>query len=119
LLEDAHADVRFNAATGLARHGRAEAETVLLEMLDPDSPATAAGESTARGAQWRRQIVLGNALRSVESLVAANPQMDAIRLRERVRRLSDGAEDPLVRHQARRTLQALAALPPPGSDSND
>lgn len=112
LLEDSSPDVRFNAATGLARHGRAEAEVVLLEMLDPDAPAIVDAETTARGKAWRRQIVLRNGLRSVELLRAANRQLDTSRLTERVRRLTAYADDPIVQHEARMTLQALEALPP-------
>ncbi len=39
LLGDSAANVRFNAATGLAREGNSAAIEVLLEMLDPDQPA--------------------------------------------------------------------------------
>src|SRR5262249_27477666 len=36
MLDDAHPDARFNAATGLAAHGDMKALPVLLEMLDSD-----------------------------------------------------------------------------------
>ncbi|MCH5375310.1 MAG: hypothetical protein JJ992_15165, partial [Planctomycetes bacterium] len=112
-------DVRFNAATGLARRGRAEAEDVLLEMLDPDAVAVVQAETTTRGRTWRRQIVLRNALRSVESLLKANRRLDAARLTRAVRRLTRYPDDPLVQQHAGLTLQALNALPPgPDSDCN-
>lgn len=112
LLEDPDADVRFNAATGLARHGRVEAEGVLLEMLDPEASSIVAAESTMRGKDWRREIVLRNALRSVESLLLNNRQMDARQLKEAIRRLAQESEDAVVRRRARGILQALDALPP-------
>src|SRR5262249_26758471 len=36
MLDDTHPDARFNAATGLARHGKFAAMPVLLEMVNPD-----------------------------------------------------------------------------------
>jgi HEAT repeat protein len=110
LLEDPSADVRFNAATGLARWGRFEAEPVLLEMLDPGFAST--GETTSRAIAWRRQVVMRNALRSVEALWTADPAGGTARLREAVHRLTNYPEDPIVQQQALQTMQVVtAALP--------
>ena len=53
LLSDGHSDVRYNAATGLARHGNARAVDVLLEMLDPAEAARI--EATEAGPGRRNQ----------------------------------------------------------------
>ena len=112
LLDDPCADVRFNAATGLARWGRAESEQVLLEMLDPESEAAVAGEATSRARAWRRQIVLRSALRSVESLRGAEPPVDSARLRQAAQLLTCYPDDLAVQLQARRIMQAMEASPP-------
>ncbi|MCL4201118.1 MAG: HEAT repeat domain-containing protein [Pirellulaceae bacterium] len=109
LLDDPCADVRFNAATGLARWGRFESERVLLEMLDPESESAVAGEGTERGRAWRRQIVLRSALRSVELLWTTTPPNDSDRLYQAVLRLTRYSDDPAVQRQARRIMQAVEA----------
>ncbi len=109
LLDDPCADVRFNAATGLARWGRFESEAVLLEMLDPESEAAVAGEGTERGRAWRRQIVLRSGLRSVELLWNTSPPSDSDRLYQAVLRLTRYPDDLAVQRQARRIMQAVEA----------
>jgi HEAT repeat protein len=117
LLDDPCVDVRFNAATGLARWGRLESVPVLLEMLDPDAESVVAGEAVPRQRAWRRQIVLRSALRSVELLSGAllsgalSPP-DRQRLHYAVRRLTRHPDDLTIQHVARRTLQALEASLP-------
>jgi hypothetical protein len=111
LLDDLSADVRFNAATGLARWGRVEAVPVLLEMLDPESDSLAATETTARQRGWRRQIVLRSALRSVESLWAAQSPLDWKQMRNAVHPLTRYPDDLNVQRQATLTMQALEASP--------
>jgi HEAT repeat protein len=120
LLDDPRADVRFNAATGLARWGRAESVPVLLEMLDPESESVVRSETTPRQRAWRRQIVLRSALRSVELLCSGEYPPDGPSLVAAVQRLSDYPDDLNVQHQALRTMQALKAPPQPeGSGFDD
>ena len=113
LQDDPYADVRFNAATGLARWGRVESVPVLLEMLDPDSESVVRGEATPRQRAWRRQIVLRSALRSVELLWSGECPPDGPALVAAVQRLSNYPDDLNVQHQALRTMQALKAPPQP------
>jgi hypothetical protein len=113
LLDDPHADVRFNAAAGLARWGRVESVPVLLEMLDPESGSVVRVEATPRQRAWRRQIVLRSALRSVELLWSGEYPPDGPALVAAVQRLSDYPDDLNVQHQALRTMQALKAPPQP------
>jgi hypothetical protein len=53
MLSDLYGNVRFNAATGLARQGNAKGMDVLREMIDPT-------ESVAADLQAEEGIVLGN-----------------------------------------------------------
>ncbi len=76
MLADRYAEVRFNAATGLARHGNPKCIGVLREMLDP------------RPADSRRTMIRVNALRAIGKLAAANPTADLGELVEAVERLT-------------------------------
>lgn len=98
LLHDAFADVRYNAATGLARAGDAACEEVLLEMLDP----TETGED--RRCSQEDTVLLG-ALAASELLVKNNPRFDAGRVEQAVVRLAEGKQE--VPPEARRRAAEL------------
>ena len=67
MLDDAYPNARFNAAIGLARYGKLESTTVLLEMLDPGNTAITNGEPEGSHA-FKRSVVITNAIRAVVSL---------------------------------------------------
>lgn len=71
LLEDAATDVRYNAAIGLARQGRAEAYDTLAEMLALPDVEAAPGDEAAQAGRYRRALVVVNALKAVGLLVDA------------------------------------------------
>lgn len=121
LLGDPHPNVRYNAATGLARHGHAAALPVLIEMLRPDNPQATAGESSAAGRSWKQAVVLINALRAAERWAELNPPAAGRPLIAAVATLLEPERGPAqlapaVQQQARRTLSALAALHSPVPD---
>jgi HEAT repeat protein len=64
MTSDSYPNSRFNAATGLARHGDPRAVGVLLEMLDADNPGVVAGESTAEARATKRSWVIDNGIRA-------------------------------------------------------
>ena len=83
MLQDPIPDVRYNAATGLARHGRAESIEVLAEMLAADQSQALDLESVqAETGHEQRQyeanllhkanLIHMNGLRAVEMLMKAN-----------------------------------------------
>ena len=72
LLGDAADNVRFNAAVGLARQGRAEAWDTLAEMLSEPDVAAAAGDDKAQSQRYKRALVVINALKGVGLLVDAS-----------------------------------------------
>ena len=76
MLADAKAEVRYNAATGLARHGNLQSTGVLHEMLDPQQTG------------WRRAMIQLNALRAVDQLLDANPDADLSHSAEAVEQLT-------------------------------
>lgn len=76
MLGDGYPDVRFNAATGLARHGDAAAAEVLIEMLDPEAAEGVKVEKEAPSRDFKRGLIQVNGLRAIEQLLQNNPQVD-------------------------------------------
>ena len=98
MLADAHADVRYNAATMLARRGQTQALDTLVEMLAPDvtvvveMPADDTSEKSRQSAELNKRMAIHiNALRAARSLADAQPQGDYARLWSAVEKL--GAAD--------------------------
>jgi len=117
MLDDPYPNVRYNAATGLARHGHGAAVTVLLEMLDPGNSAALAGERSAAGRTWKQAVVLSNAIRAAQQWAEQNPRADRRRLTGALEAIVRADLVPAdwaaaVQDEARQTLSALAALPP-------
>ncbi len=110
LLQDPTPDVRFNAATGLARYGRVEAIGVLREMLDPDNADAIAGERSAEGRQWKRALVVTNAMQAVDQLALQAPARELDPLIQSLDQLARADVSRPVQVQARQKLQALKAL---------
>ncbi len=80
LVADTRPDVRYNAATGLARQSRPEAIPVLLEMLDPENRMAVQDEKTKSARTRKQGMILRNAIRATERLVgvAAAEQQQAL-----------------------------------------
>jgi HEAT repeat protein len=82
LLNDGQANVRFNAATGLARQGRVEALEVLIEMLDVENLEGVAEEEGPRAQDFKRALIVINGLRAARQLVIAKPEIDTKELQQ-------------------------------------
>ena len=89
MLDDPNANVRYNAALGLARHGDTRALPVLGEMLDPTNTAALEDPDTegagkeallASGKSWKQVSVMTNAIRGARMLVAKHPGGDYAQL---------------------------------------
>ena len=107
MLADGHADVRYNAATGLARRGNAKSVDVLLEMLDPHQVAGVAAEKQEAARPFKRNLILVNGLRAVEQLVAANPESVDAGLLAAVRRLTESDMPTQIRVRATSLMTGL------------
>ncbi|MEX2173457.1 MAG: HEAT repeat domain-containing protein [Pirellulaceae bacterium] len=97
MLGDSYANARYNAATGLARHGDAACIGVLKEMLDPDNNQAARDENNARDKDRKRATVLINGVRAALDYAAANPGADLTVLNAALQSL---AESPLTQLQS-------------------
>jgi HEAT repeat protein len=108
LLDDAYPDVRYNAATGLCRHGVASDDEVvhelfgvLSEMLDPDATAGITVEEDVEATrEAKRWMIVSNGLRAVQQFVAANPEVDVNPLAASLKRLEADDVKRVVRKAA-------------------
>lgn len=107
MLLDSYPDVRYNAATNLARRGEARAVAVLAEMLEPEQAAAVALEKQEQARQSKRSRILVNALRAVKELAEQSDQADLASLVEPVKRLTAGDMAPSIRVQADEVLIEL------------
>ncbi|MFM9011083.1 MAG: HEAT repeat domain-containing protein [Planctomycetota bacterium] len=111
LLEDGEADVRYNAAVGLARHGDAAAWDTLGEMLDEPDVVAAADDRRGQAERYRRAMVVVNALKGVGLLVDATGSAPPEPVARRIAALTKDAV-PDVRNGAlalQRRIERLAA----------
>lgn len=105
MLDDRRPDVRYNAATGLARQGDAAAMPVLVEMLGTDMESSQEAVSDPGAAAHRRQLVWTNALRAVQRLASSGMAADA-RLLETLKRLQHAPNLPAHLRSAVEAVQA-------------
>ena len=100
LLDAGYPNTRYNAATGLAWHGRAESVPVLLEMLDPKNPFLMVGELTRADAarkvsrdavhESRRNLVMASAIRATTKVLPGLSKADRSRLQKALQHIVDG-----------------------------
>ena len=128
LLQDPIPDVRYNAATGLARHGRVEAIEVLTEMLAADQSQALGFESTKTDSDFdqrqheanllhKTNLIHMNGLRGIEMLVKVNPSANLSSVEAAVARLLTGELPANVHEKARSVATLLEARHAPGDVS--
>jgi hypothetical protein len=87
LTELRSANVRFNAAIGLAQHGNAKCLDALAQMLDPDDTAGVDDEPDQNYKPQKQFAVHTSGLWAVEQLAQANPTADLRPLAEPLEKL--------------------------------
>jgi hypothetical protein len=87
MVDDAHPDVRYNAATRLAHQGDAAAVPTLVEMLNPDEQAGVEVEKQEDMRPFKRAVITVNALRAAGQLAEKNPHADVEPLRVAIDKL--------------------------------
>lgn len=112
MLDDPYANARYNAATGLARHGHLAAKTTILEMLDPDNESAVDDETSDSGRQWKRVLVLINGIRAAEQLFANADPAELPEITAALENLADSQQHPKVVVAAKETLEAMKASQP-------
>ncbi len=88
LTTDVRPNIRYNAATGLARNGDERAIPVLIEMLDPDNRAAATSETGESAKEAKIAMVLGTGIRATLKLCTNNPNARKPELMEALKKLN-------------------------------
>ena len=110
MLASAYPNARYNAATGLARHGDASCVGVLKEMLDPDNRHSASDENNDRDKDRKRATVLMNGVRATLIYAEANPAADLAELKTALKGLADSPLSQLQTDRAKIQTAALEAM---------
>ncbi len=105
---DSEPDVRYNAATGLARNGDERAVTVLKQMLDPNNKQAVRGEKSESAKERKRLDVMGNAIRAIVKLKEQNLAWDSSEVRDELQSLADKNALNSITLEARAALLRLA-----------
>lgn len=105
--EDPHANARYNAATGLARHGDARATAGLLEMLDPDNENAAQDEKSESAKNFKRTLVQMNGIRAAKLLAEQRPASELAELKTAIEKLSEAEVELCVHKEATEALHVL------------
>jgi len=119
MLSDAYPNARFNAATGLARHGDTRCLPTLAAMLDADNPEAVDDEQSDEARQFKRGEVLGNGIRAVRLFAAANPDADLRPVVQALQQLADSKLSRDVKLAAKETLLLLAEQGAGSAGRND
>jgi len=108
LLDDSYSNARYNAATGLSRHGDLRAVPVLLEMLDPDNMESARDEEYSSGKDWKRLQVINTGIRGAAQLAEKHSAEDLLEVTVALQAIVDSdlsSFGPKVRHGIRLAAQ--------------
>jgi HEAT repeat protein len=116
MVIDVYPDVRYNAATGLARQGDSAGLNVILEMLDPQEQATFESEDEEQSRDAKRNLIATNGLQAALVLYAALASDDQKRLREAFERLANNDQPAAIRLKAVDALRQLDERRAGGSD---
>lgn len=108
LLNDANADVRMNAAAGLARNGDASGADMLATMITGEGPELTAGEQDERARVGKRIGIQLNALEAAAQLAKAAPSADLAKLTAAIDRLIQSGTQADVRAKAEEVKAVLA-----------
>ncbi|MCG8585596.1 MAG: HEAT repeat domain-containing protein, partial [Pirellulales bacterium] len=106
-LDSSEPNVRYNAAVGLGRHGKAtdRSVAVFVEMLDPS--AGLAVETSDAAKSLKRQIVLAAALPAIERIVASDAGVDLTPLEKPLEAVAQQTENKEAQLKAKSILSSL------------
>ena len=105
--EDPHSYARYNAATGLARHGDSRALSGLLEMLEPENKNVALDEPTESSRNFKRTLVQMNGVRAAKLLAEKRPIGDLAGLTAALEKLKGAKVEMCVKNEAQEALYEI------------
>ena len=107
LLDDSYANTRYNAATGLARHGDVRAIPELVEMLDPNNDDAVKDERHESAKSFKRSLVITNGIQAANLLVKKNVGGDLSKLEDALKKLAAAEKATKVGIEATEALDLL------------
>jgi HEAT repeat protein len=119
MIGDPYPDARYHAAMELALHGNAKAVETLAEMLELSDLASAQEETDEASRQFKRDVIVSNAIHGVRELARLNPNADLSAVVAALTRITSAERDllkkarisPGVVPEARIVLKELPPLP--------
>ncbi|HEY4312233.1 MAG TPA: HEAT repeat domain-containing protein [Pirellulales bacterium] len=115
MLSDVYPDVRYNAATGLARCHDVAGLEVILEMLDPDEQRSLKLEAEGESREVKRSLIVENGLQAALALNAVLSEADRAKLRQAVEQLPDKQQPADIRLRATEALRRFDEPPQPAA----
>ncbi len=112
MLIDTYPNARYNAATGLARHGVASKDCigVLKEMLQPDNELATRDERGPRDKDNKRVIVLRNGIQTTVVLAQKNPTANLSPLKKALQTIIDSDLAAIQTDRSKLQIAAKEAL---------
>jgi HEAT repeat protein len=110
LQADPYPNARYNAATGLARHGDPACLIGLQEMLDPENERAASDENNDRDKDRKRANVLMNGIRAALVYADASPTADLTELKAALDQLAAAPLEEIQTDRSRIKSSAQEAL---------
>ena len=107
VLTDPQPNPRYNATTGLARHGDSRAIPMLIEMLDADNEFADVGEAKEPAQQWKRLTVLNNGIQATRLFIEQNSAADRSGLKLALQKLIE-SDMPKLKSSLHRSLRMKA-----------
>jgi HEAT repeat protein len=99
MVDDPHADTRYNAAVALARRGNDRAVETLAEMLDLEELINGPQEITSQTEALHRGMIIRTAIAAAQELASQNPKADLSPVIEALEQLADAEPGSLAEAQ--------------------
>lgn len=92
MVDDPHADTRYNAAVALAHHGNSKAVETLAEMLDYTEMSSVREETELGDQLAKRTLIMSNAMEAAQELARTNPDADLSEITAALEKLANADE---------------------------
>ena len=99
MVDDPHADTRYNAAVALARRGNDRAVETLAEMLDLEELINGPQEITSQTEALHRGMIIRTAIAAAQELASQNHEADLSPVIEALEQLADAEPGSLAEAQ--------------------
>ena len=99
MVDDPHADTRYNAAVALARRGNDKAVETLAEMLDLEEMVSEPPGTVSQSRALHRGVIVKTAIEAVQELARQNPKAELALAIDALERLANANSESLAEAQ--------------------